>query len=64
MLNHTVYSEYHCRKVKEKQEEEERGAFNTLIFFCLPEGATKSALDMLTKSMALELGPHKVSTSA
>ena len=24
-------------------------------------GSTKAALDMLTKSMALELGPHQVS---
>ena len=26
-------------------------------------GSTKAALDMLTKSMALELGPHQVSGS-
>lgn len=27
---------------------------------CLFSGATKGALDMLTRVMALELGPHKV----
>lgn len=37
-----------------------------LSFFLLLgfiEGSTKSALDMLTKVMALELGPHKVRPS-
>jgi len=33
--------------------------FNTSITYHL--GSTKAAMDMFTKSLALELGPHKVS---
>lgn len=29
-----------------------------------PTGSTKGALTMLTKAMAMELGPHKVGTGA
>lgn len=35
-------------------------ALTCLLFFPSLEGSTKSALDMLSKVMAMELGPHKV----
>lgn len=31
------------------------------LFFMIASGSTKAAVDMLTKSLALELGPHQVS---
>ena len=31
------------------------------LFFMIASGSTKAAIDMLTKSLALELGPHQVS---
>lgn len=37
-----------------------RYALKCLVFFPSFEGSTKSALDMLSKVMAMELGPHKV----
>lgn len=36
--------------------------FYAFLYMCHCSGATKGALDMLTKVMALELGPHQVAS--
>lgn len=58
MTNHSVYCEPSCTPAPTPLTPPPAQPPLMLSFLI---GATKGALDMLTKVMALELGPHKVS---